>query len=85
MPGKRKHVLLSHCTSCGEALNKTTCSIDWHAVYVAKRVKEHMTETGSIPTREELERMDQEVGSCPCDDCCCGSCGSRKVQGDVCC
>ena len=62
------------------------CCIDWHAVYVSQRVKEHMVEAGRIPTYEELQRIDEESGSDPCDDCCCGACGSRKSQpGIVCC
>ena len=89
MPQKRKRVsaiVYTHCTTCEQPLDKMACCIDWHAVYVSRRVKEHMIETGSIPTHEELMLMDGESGSDPCDDCCCGACGSRKVQpGVVCC
>jgi hypothetical protein len=84
MAPKRKRV--THCTTCGESLELSVCAIDWHAVWVALRVKEHMTETGRIPTHKELMDMDEGTGSDPCDDCCCGACGSRKVEaGAECC
>ncbi len=89
MAPKRKRVtatVYTHCTSCGQRMDTMACCIDWHAVYVSQMVKNHMVEKGCIPTHDELERMDVESGSDPCDDCCCGACGSRKVQpGVVCC
>jgi hypothetical protein len=88
MPAKRKRetVTYTHCTSCDERMDKMACRIDWHAVYVSKLFKEHITLTGRLPTQEELVRMDEDSGSDPCDDCCCGACGSRKAKpGTVCC
>lgn len=89
MPPKRKRETVTtytHCTSCDERMDQMACCIDWHAVYVSKLFKEHMISTGRIPTQEELVRMDEESGSDPCDDCCCGGCGSRKTApGIVCC
>lgn len=68
----------SHCTSCGEPMAKLACSIDFHAVYVGKLVREFMERHGRIPDEAELQEMDDAVGSDPCDDCCCGGCGARK-------
>lgn len=88
MPAKRKTTVVaeSHCTTCGEPMDQMACCIDWHAVYVSQRFKEHMTNEGRLPTTEELEKMDAASGSDPCDDCCCGACGSRKSRpGTVCC
>lgn len=87
MPPKRKRdVVYTHCKWCGQSMDEMACCIDWHAVYVSKLVKEHMIETGRIPTHEELVKMDETSGSDPCDDCCCGACGSRMAQpGTVCC
>jgi hypothetical protein len=91
MPPKRKRaatvvVHVSHCTTCRQPMDETACAIDWHAAYVCKLVEEHMARTGRIPTHEELQTMDEGSGSDPCDDCCCGACGSRKTQpGVVCC
>jgi len=87
MPQKRKReVVYTHCTNCGQPMHTQPCGIDWHAVYVAMRVQDHMTETGRIPSQEELENMDAGAGSDPCDDCCCEACGSRKERpGAVCC
>jgi hypothetical protein len=60
--------------------------IDWHAVYVSRLFKKFMVEKGRLPSQEELETMDATSGSDPCDDCCCGGCGSRKqAPGEVCC
>ncbi len=85
-PKRKREVVYTHCTTCGQALDELACSIDWHAVYVSNLVKEHMVRTGRIPTYVELQRMDDESGSDPCDDCCCGACGSRKtVPGTACC
>lgn len=62
------------------------CCIDWHAVYVSKLFKEHMILKEQLLIFEELENMDKELESDPCDDCCCGACGSRKMEpGSVCC
>ena len=85
-PKRKRTIVATHCTWCGQSMDEMACCIDWHAVYVSQRVKEHMIETGLIPNQKELERIDQESGSDPCDDCCCGACGSRKAQpGTVCC
>ena len=60
--------------------------INWHAVYVCHRVREYMETNDKIPTHEELVAIDNSTGSDPCDDCCCGACGSRKSEpGEVCC
>jgi len=72
--------MVSHCTSCGQPMEDDATHIDWHAVYVSNLVKEHMIRHGRIPTHEELTVMDNESGSDPCDDCCCGGCGSRKEE-----
>ena len=77
---KREVIMVTHCPTCGEAMDTMACGINWHAAYVAQRVKEHMIETGRIPTAEELEEIAESTGSDPCDDCCCGACGSRKAQ-----
>ena len=86
MARKRQRMVFTHCSSCGQPMDETVCNIDWHAVYVSQCVKTHMTKMGRIPTFAELVSMDHEMGSDPCDDCCCGSCGSRKASpGTACC
>jgi len=81
-----REVVPTHCHSCGQSMDEMACCIDWHAVYVSRRVLEHMVESGRIPTTAELEAIDATSGSDPCDDCCCGACGSRKrAPGTVCC
>lgn len=76
----------THCTSCAQPMDEVACGIDWHAVYVAQRVQQHMERHARIPTHEELTAIDQEAGSDPCDDCCCGGCGARKAEpGTTCC
>ena len=86
MKRKRTTTVVTHCTTCGEPMNRMACCIDWHAVYVSQLVREHIETTGEIPSHEELVEMDGTAGSDPCDDCCCGACGSRKAQpGVVCC
>ena len=76
----------THCPSCGESMHQMACCIDWHAVYVSRMFKAHMILKGRLPTQEELVYMDEEAGDDPCDDCCCGACGSRKAApGTVCC
>lgn len=80
---KRTVVVTTHCTCCGQSMDEMVCCINWHAVYVSQRVKEHMIETGLIPNQEELECIHRECGSDPCDDCCCGACGRRKTQPGV--
>lgn len=85
-PRRKREIVVTHCTTCGQSMNKMACCIDWHAVYVSNLVKDYMTDKGCIPSNDELEEMDASAGSDPCDDCCCGACGSRKVQpGVVCC
>ena len=82
----RETVTYTHCSSCDERMDQLACHIDWHAVWVSKLFKRHMIDTGRIPTQEEIERMDEDAGDDPCDDCCCGACGSRKMApGTVCC
>ena len=88
MPKQRREacVKLSHCSFCGEHMDQMACSIDWHAVYMSQAFKKFMIEHSRIPTQVELEDIEQKVGSDPCDDCCCGACGSRKrMPGQVCC
>ena len=76
----------SHCHSCNQKMSLTACEIPWHAVYVSQLFKDFVAEEDRMPTKEELEEMDDKVGSDPCDDCCCGGCGSRKAApGTVCC
>ena len=87
MPKRARTVTVpSHCSSCGESMKKMACSIDWHAVYLSQLFKEFLIQNAFLPPQKELEVMNQSVGSDPCDDCCCGSCGSRKrTPGEVCC
>ena len=87
MPKRARQVTVpSHCHCCGERMDQMACCIDWHAVYVSRLFKEFMIEKGRLPSEKELEEMDTSSGSDPCDDCCCGGCGSRKrAPGEVCC
>lgn len=83
---KRVVVVYSHCTTCSEAMDQLACGVDWHAVYMSRRFKDFMMDTGRLPTPEELKEMQESTGSDPCDDCCCGACGSRKeTPGEECC
>ena len=76
----------SHCFSCNQKMELSMCSIPWHAVYVSALFKDFVAEEDRMPTKEELEEMDESVGSDPCETCCCYACGSRKARpGDVCC
>ncbi len=76
----------SHCHWCGQKMSLSVCEIPWHAVYVSELFKDFVAEEERMPTKEELQEMDESVGSAPCDDCCCGACGSRKERpGQVCC
>ena len=68
----------SHCPSCGESMETMACSIDFHAIYVCQLVRSYMEKHGEIPDQKTLEHFDAISGSDPCDDCCCGACGSRK-------
>ena len=82
MPKRKKAAFVqwpSHCSSCGVSMQTMACSIDFHAVYVAQLVRAHIEERGEIPDNDTLKRYDESVGSDPCDDCCCGACGSRKA------
>ena len=85
MAPKRKRVVTvyTHCTTCGHEMDDSPDCVDWHAVYVCQRLKAHMFKTGQIPSQEKLNRIADNCGSDPCDDCCCGGCGSRKAQPGV--
>ena len=61
-------------------MRKMACGVDWHAVYVAQRVRAFMEEKGRIPTHDEMVEIDEGTGGDQCDDCCCGACGSRKAR-----
>ena len=87
MPKKRKQdSSCSHCTTCGEPMNLPPDKIVWHNVYVCRRVRCYMDENGTLPPHTVMVEIDNGTGSDPCDDCCCGSCGSRKqAPTQVCC
>ena len=76
----------SHCHSCNQNMDLNMCEIPWHAVYVSELFKDFVAEHDRMPTKEELEEMDDRVGSDPCETCCCYACGGRKWRpGMVCC
>ena len=83
---KRARPVPTHCPSCGEEMDQLACCNDWHAVYVARSLKEFMVERGHLPSEKELQEMDAASGSDPCDDCCWGACGGRRFgPGEECC
>lgn len=77
----------SHCHWCGQKMSLDPGSIDWCAVYVAKKLQQFLEENNhTLPTQEQLEEVYHSTGGDPCDDCCCGACGRRKERpGQVCC
>lgn len=74
------------CKFCGVDMNLMACEIDWERVWYEKRLQYKEITLERKLTEEEREDLKDECGSDPCDDCCCGSCGSRKsYSGKVCC
>ena len=83
---KSQKTVPSHCFTCGVCMSEMACSIDWHAVHVSNYFKDFMIAKGRLPSEDELSKMDESVGHDPCEDCCCGACGSRKSEpGKLCC
>lgn len=60
--------------------------IDWGQVWLKQAVAAREATLGRALTTQETTDVAAATGCDPCDDCCCGACGSRKVRpGEVCC
>lgn len=85
-PKKRKRAPLppTECHWCGQDMSLPADYIDWEEVWRDRAIRQQEAELGRSLTDKEREEVDS--GSDPCDDCCCGGCGSRKpAPGVVCC
>ena len=80
---KRRRV--THCPGCGQGLSIDASHINWGDVWLRRALDERRERLGRPPTDAETVEVCEATGSDPCDDCCCGACGSRKYPGDVCC
>ena len=60
--------------------------IDWERVWLQQAIHAKEIALDRPTTAGERESLADETGSDPCDDCCCGACGSRKRRpGEACC
>ena len=67
-------------------MNIDASHIDWKEVWLQQALAKKEARLGRAITTEEHTEVAATTGSDPCDDCCCGGCGSRKVRpGEVCC
>ena len=91
MPKRKRKVShqVSHpqkCPWCDQNMKLMACHIDWEQVWFEKNVNEAKVRKGRELTTKEIQEIKESTGSDPCDDCCCGACGSRKLYpGQVCC
>lgn len=66
------------CPWCGQDMNIPADYIDWETVWFEKICKQKTKELERDLTNDEVNYIKNEIVGDPCDDCCCGACGSRK-------
>ena len=66
------------CPWCGQDMSIPSDYIDWEVVWFEKICNEKKQEVGRDLTDAEMDEIKSGIIGDPCDDCCCGGCGSRK-------
>ena len=76
----------THCHWCKQPMGIDASHIDWEEVWLQQAIEYKELKLGRPVTEAERAEVAAATGSDPCDDCCCGACGSRKERpGEVCC
>tara|TARA_Y100000748_G_C15401782_1_gene451806 strand:+ start:330 stop:533 length:204 start_codon:yes stop_codon:yes gene_type:complete len=52
--------------------------IDWEEIWYNNICAKEEKKLGRKLTEEEYTNIKEELVGDPCDDCCCGGCGTRK-------
>ena len=74
------------CGTCGQPMNVPADHIDFQKVWAASLWADREVALGRALTEDERVAIYDDAPFDPCDDCCCGACGSRKrYMGAECC